>query len=65
MKFGQNICFLDTRVEFENGFGQLNNMAAGDSYIYIVKKACEHSRSHIFCPIIMKLGEKIGFIYIT
>jgi len=42
MKFGQNICFLDTRVELENGSGQLNNMAAGGgqfSYIYIVKKS--------------------------
>jgi len=28
MKFGQNICFLDMRVEFENGSGQLNNTAA-------------------------------------
>ena len=28
MKFGQNICFLDMRVEFENGSGPLKNMAA-------------------------------------
>ena len=28
MIFGQNICCLDMRVEFENGSGQLKNMAA-------------------------------------
>ena len=47
MKFGQNICFLDTRVEFENGSGPLKNMAARGGggggahfpYIYIVKKS--------------------------
>ena len=33
-------------------------------YLYS-KKACEHPRSHIFCPMIMKLGVKIGFIYIS
>ena len=29
MKFGQHIFFLDTRVEFKNNSGQLNNMVAG------------------------------------
>ena len=42
MKFGQNICFLDMRVEFENGSGLLKNMVARGTrsfpYIYIVKR---------------------------
>ena len=68
MKFGQNICFLDMRVEFENGSGQLNNMAAGGggSFPYLaIEKPCKHSRSHNFCPIIMKVGQNIGFIDIS
>ena len=39
MKFGQNICFLDMRVEFKNGSGQLNNMAAeegGGSFLIFI-----------------------------
>ena len=35
MKFAQNICFLDTRVEFKNGSGQLNNMAAGRGAVFL------------------------------
>ena len=35
MKFGQNICFLYMRVEFKNGSGQLNNMAAGGAVFFI------------------------------
>ena len=38
MKFGQNICFLDTRVEFENDSGQLNNMAVGGGILYLYSK---------------------------
>ena len=30
-------------------------------YLYS-KKACEHSRSHIFCLIIMKFGQNIGYV---
>ena len=35
IKFGQNICFLDMRVEFKNGSGQLNNMAAWGEAVFL------------------------------
>ena len=55
-------------VEFKNCSGPLKNMAArGQSSIpyMAIEKPCEHSRSHNFCPIIMKLGQNIGFIDIS
>ena len=50
-----------------NGSGQLNNMAAGGgSFPYLaIEKPCKHSRIHNFCPIIMKVGQNIGFIDIS
>ncbi|KAH3876383.1 hypothetical protein DPMN_000223 [Dreissena polymorpha] len=34
----------------------------GSNPYMAIEKPCEHSRSHNFCPIIMKLGQNIGFI---
>ena len=48
--------------------GKKNMAARGGGhipYIYIVKKVCEHSRSHIFCLIILKFCLNIDFIDIS
>ena len=55
-------------VEFKNGSGPLKNMATrgrGSIPYMAIEKPCEHSRSHNFCPIIMKLGQNTGFIDIS
>jgi hypothetical protein len=56
-------------VEFKNGSGPLKkNMAArgqGSISYMAIEKPYEHSRSHNFCPIIMKLDQNIGCIDIS
>ena len=52
-------------VEFKSGSGPLKNMAASGwgSFPYMaIEKPCQHSRSHNFGPIIMKVYQNIGFI---
>ena len=64
----QNVCLNDMLVEFKNGSRPLKNMAArgqGSIPNMAIEKPCEHSRSHNFCPIIMKLSQNIGFIDIS
>jgi len=55
-------------VEFKNGVDPLKNMATsglGRIPYMAIEKPCEQSTSHNFCPIIMKLGQNIGFIDIS
>ena len=62
--FALMICWLSSK----SGSGPLKNMAASGlgSFLYIaIEKPFKHSRSHIFCPIIMKVGQNIGFIDIS
>ena len=62
MKLSQNICSNDISNEFANGSCLLKNMAARGrgSFTYMAKvKPCLHSRSHIFGPMLMKLGQNI------
>jgi hypothetical protein len=62
MKLGQNMCPNDILDEFENGSGWLKNMAArerGSFPFMAIVKPCEHTRGHICCPIIMKLGQNM------
>ena len=64
MKLGQNIGFIDISDEFENGPDRRKNMAARGrgSFLYLaIEKPCKHN----FCPLIMKVGQKIGLIDIT
>ena len=68
MKLCQNMCPNNILDEFENDAGWLKNMAArgrGSIPYMAIEKPCEHSRSHNFCPIIMNLGQNIGFIDIS
>ena len=63
MKFAQNVCLNDMLVEFKSGSGLLKNMVTSGrgSFPYLaIEKPCKHSRSHDFCPIIIKDGQNIG-----
>jgi hypothetical protein len=63
MKLGQKIGLNDILDEFENGYVWLKNVASIGRGIFpnmAILKPCERSRDHIYCPIIMKFGQKIG-----
>ena len=62
MKLGQKIYPNYILDEFENGLGWLKKIATWTRGIFhdmALLQHCLHSRGHIYCPIIMKLGQKI------
>ena len=60
MKLDQNICLVDISDEFEKGsFGGQKLHLVCRSLAQISEKPCVCSRSHIFGPLLMKLGQNI------
>ena len=55
MKLGQNICLMKSRTSSKMGHVGSKTSPLG----YILEKPCVRSRSRIFNPIIMKLGQNV------
>ena len=58
MKLGQNVCLDKNLDEIENRSCQVKKTR---SLGQILEKPCVSCRGHIFKPIIMTLGQNVGF----
>ena len=56
MNFGQNVCLEEISDKFKIGHVGSKARSLGQMF----KKPCVSSRGHIYSPIIMKIGQKLG-----